>query len=289
MARSRRGHGARRRRRGGAQPGLRARHRRADAAHAAAAAAGRPRRAAATRGSSASRCRPPAWCCWPRAPTGCRRRSRWRRCVIYLVDLHADEAALAAGDARRRGAGRAAAAHRLDRVARQHRSSAARALFAIVFLWQIPHFMAIAWLYRDDYAQGRLPDAAGDRARRPARRASRRCCTRRAAGAGQPGADASSGSAGPVYLAVALVLGVGAVLAGRPVRARRATTRPRARCSSGRSPTCRSLDRDDRRTSCDASTTCPPSTRAQRAVRRPAAHRLRADPARAASSCTAGA
>ena len=24
-------------------------------------------------------------------------------------------------------------------------------LFAIVFLWQIPHFMAIAWLYRDDY------------------------------------------------------------------------------------------------------------------------------------------
>lgn len=25
-------------------------------------------------------------------------------------------------------------------------------LFAIVFLWQIPHFMAIAWLYRDDYS-----------------------------------------------------------------------------------------------------------------------------------------
>ena len=24
-------------------------------------------------------------------------------------------------------------------------------LFAIVFLWQFPHFMAIAWLYRDDY------------------------------------------------------------------------------------------------------------------------------------------
>ena len=24
-------------------------------------------------------------------------------------------------------------------------------LFAIVFLWQIPHFMAIAWMYRDDY------------------------------------------------------------------------------------------------------------------------------------------
>lgn len=27
-------------------------------------------------------------------------------------------------------------------------------LFGILFCWQIPHFMAIAWLYRDDYAQG---------------------------------------------------------------------------------------------------------------------------------------
>ena len=26
------------------------------------------------------------------------------------------------------------------------------ALFAILFVWQFPHFMAIAWLYRDDYA-----------------------------------------------------------------------------------------------------------------------------------------
>jgi protoheme IX farnesyltransferase len=29
-------------------------------------------------------------------------------------------------------------------------------LFAIVFLWQIPHFLAIAWLYRDDYERGGL-------------------------------------------------------------------------------------------------------------------------------------
>ena len=27
------------------------------------------------------------------------------------------------------------------------------ALFAILFVWQFPHFMAIAWLYRDDYAR----------------------------------------------------------------------------------------------------------------------------------------
>lgn len=27
-------------------------------------------------------------------------------------------------------------------------------LFAILFLWQIPHFLAIAWMYREDYARG---------------------------------------------------------------------------------------------------------------------------------------
>jgi protoheme IX farnesyltransferase len=26
-------------------------------------------------------------------------------------------------------------------------------LYAIVFLWQFPHFMAIAWMYREDYAR----------------------------------------------------------------------------------------------------------------------------------------
>ena len=27
-------------------------------------------------------------------------------------------------------------------------------LFAMLFLWQLPHFMAISWLYREDYARG---------------------------------------------------------------------------------------------------------------------------------------
>lgn len=31
------------------------------------------------------------------------------------------------------------------------------ALFLIIFLWQLPHFLAIAWLYRDDYARAALP------------------------------------------------------------------------------------------------------------------------------------
>jgi protoheme IX farnesyltransferase len=29
----------------------------------------------------------------------------------------------------------------------------ALALFFIIFLWQVPHFLAIAWIYRDDYAR----------------------------------------------------------------------------------------------------------------------------------------
>lgn len=29
-------------------------------------------------------------------------------------------------------------------------------LFAILFLWQLPHFFAIAWMYREDYARGGL-------------------------------------------------------------------------------------------------------------------------------------
>jgi heme o synthase len=29
-------------------------------------------------------------------------------------------------------------------------------LFAIMFVWQFPHFLSIAWLYREDYAQGSI-------------------------------------------------------------------------------------------------------------------------------------
>jgi protoheme IX farnesyltransferase len=42
--------------------------------------------------------------------------------------------------------GYAAAGHGID--------TSALALFLILFVWQFPHFDAIAWMYRDDYARG---------------------------------------------------------------------------------------------------------------------------------------
>jgi protoheme IX farnesyltransferase len=44
----------------------------------------------------------------------------------------------------------------------------AAVLFAVLFLWQVPHFLSIAWIYRDDYARAGfcvLPvlDPGGDR------------------------------------------------------------------------------------------------------------------------------
>ena len=36
-------------------------------------------------------------------------------------------------------------------------SHGAWVLFGIVFLWQLPHFLAIAWIYREDYARAGFP------------------------------------------------------------------------------------------------------------------------------------
>jgi protoheme IX farnesyltransferase len=44
-----------------------------------------------------------------------------------------------------------------------HLDAAAWVLFAIVFLWQFPHFMSIAWMYREDYGRaGYLVLPTGD-------------------------------------------------------------------------------------------------------------------------------
>lgn len=42
-------------------------------------------------------------------------------------------------------------------AARAELSVGAWVLFAIVFLWQMPHFLAIAWMCREDYARAGLP------------------------------------------------------------------------------------------------------------------------------------
>jgi protoheme IX farnesyltransferase len=42
-------------------------------------------------------------------------------------------------------------------AARGGLDAGAWSLFAIMFLWQLPHFYAIAWMYRDDYARGGFP------------------------------------------------------------------------------------------------------------------------------------
>jgi heme o synthase len=42
-------------------------------------------------------------------------------------------------------------------AARGDLSQGAWVLFGIVFLWQLPHFLAIAWIYRDDYARAGFP------------------------------------------------------------------------------------------------------------------------------------
>ncbi|MFB3776917.1 MAG: heme o synthase [Bryobacteraceae bacterium] len=52
--------------------------------------------------------------------------------------------------------GYAAAAGKLD--------THAWVLYAILFLWQFPHFLSIAWIYREDYARGGLVMLPGEEA-----------------------------------------------------------------------------------------------------------------------------
>ena len=42
-------------------------------------------------------------------------------------------------------------------AARGTLSREAWALFAVLFLWQLPHFLSIAWIYREDYARAGFP------------------------------------------------------------------------------------------------------------------------------------
>jgi protoheme IX farnesyltransferase len=83
-------------------------------------------------------------------------------------------------------------------------------LFAILFLWQVPHFLAIAWLYRDDYARGGFPmlpvvDREGTFTARQAVLHSLALLLVSLA-------PVAAGMAGPAYLAGAFLLGVALTL-----------------------------------------------------------------------------
>jgi protoheme IX farnesyltransferase len=79
-------------------------------------------------------------------------------------------------------------------------------LFGIVFFWQMPHFLAIAWLYRTDYARAGIPllpvvEPDGQRTGRQA-------LVHAAVLWPVSLLPAVIGLAGPAYLAVATVLGM---------------------------------------------------------------------------------
>ena len=101
----------------------------------------------------------------------------------------------------------------------------AAVLFGIVFLWQLPHFHALAWLYRDDYARARLPlVATGDP---DGRRTAAHAAAYAAALVPMSLAPALVGLVGPGHLAVAG--GPGALLLIPALRFRRRRDDRRAR------------------------------------------------------------
>ena len=83
-------------------------------------------------------------------------------------------------------------------------------LFLILFLWQMPHFYAIAWLHRDDYARGGFPmlsvvDPSGGRT-------ARQSVVFTVALVAATVGPATAGLASPVYGAIALSLGVASLI-----------------------------------------------------------------------------
>jgi protoheme IX farnesyltransferase len=92
-------------------------------------------------------------------------------------------------------------------AARGSLDSRALALFLIVFVWQVPHFLAIAWIYRDQYARAgfRVLPVLDPQGVQTGRQMICYCLALVVASL----ALAVLGAAGPVYLAGALLLGIG--------------------------------------------------------------------------------
>lgn len=111
-------------------------------------------------------------------------------------------------------------------AARGDLSAGAWTLFAIMFLWQIPHFLALAWMYKDEYARAGivvLPSSDPD-----GRLTGRQMVAYLAVLTPVSLAPAALGLAGPFYVLCALALssaflalGVGFALVPSRDRARR--------------------------------------------------------------------
>ncbi len=98
-------------------------------------------------------------------------------------------------------------------------------LFAVLFFWQIPHFMAIAWLYREDYERGgfvMLPHLDPD-----GHRTGRQAVWQSVALLAASLAPVVAGLAGNIYLTAALLLG--GLMLWASWRFRRELTHPAAR------------------------------------------------------------
>jgi len=96
-------------------------------------------------------------------------------------------------------AGWAAASGALD--------AAAWALFWILFLWQVPHFLALAWIYRDEYREAGLANLTGVDPR--GRRTGRQVVLASVALLIVSALPTELGVTGSLYLIAALALGVG--------------------------------------------------------------------------------
>lgn len=98
-------------------------------------------------------------------------------------------------------------------------------LFALLFLWQLPHFLAIAWMYRDDYRAAGMPVLTlGDP---DGARTGRQALLYAAALLPVSLTPAAVGISGRIYLVGALVAGL--VFLGFAFRFARRVSKPTAR------------------------------------------------------------
>lgn len=110
-------------------------------------------------------------------------------------------------------------------AARDEVSAGGWALFAILFFWQLPHFLAIAWMYKEDYGRAgfaMLPVVDPD-----GRRTGSQALSHTLGLLPVSLSPFIFKLAGPLYLATALILGVAFVVAA--MRFARELTRDRAR------------------------------------------------------------